>query len=275
MSRKKKHGAKKPPLSALDKTIYDLMIIIGVILAFLLTFTFGKWIPSAIALSEVSALACGEQWGLFASFPIFMWISGAFIGIASYGLEQKQPIFGNKDMKAYVFQPVLKVYPLVSKEFWQKLSAKAKRKLLILGITLAVLFVVSVVILLLGIYPRVILFEDMHMERYGITNQMTDVRHLDTADSVTIEIDSHGGGKTPIRYNLYLRIFWGKESYDFEISEFLEMSDAEALHCIISIKEQFGSRVNFVRKDMADRLIRDQSWGSEEKALLYELFELK
>ena len=277
MSRKKKHGAKKPPLSALDKTIYWAVIWFGIGLAILIWAGLGLWIPRAIGFPKVGAVACGENWWGLSSFPLAMLVGFSIPWIAALGLDHKQPIFGNKKAKASVLSPMLTVYPLVSGEFWQNLSKKAKKKMLIIGMILVVLFVICSVLLFLGFYPRSVLYEDMHMERYDITNQMTDIRHLDAADSITIAIERHSGGGRPHRtyYDLHLRASFGEELYGFETDEFAKMSDADALRFLISVKERYGSRINIAGADMAQKLIHGKKWGSAEKALLYELFELK
>lgn len=274
MSRKKKHGAQKPPLSALDKAIYWTIIWLSVGFSILFWLGFGIWIPRAIGFSEAGVIACGEQWAMITSLFFACFCMLTITIIVSSGLDKKQPIFGNKEAKPSVLRPMLTVYPLFSKEFWQKLSEKAKKKMLIIGMILVVLFVAFSVLLYVGFYPRTVLYEDMHMERYDITNQMTDIRHLDAADSITLAI-TRSSSKNGTSYGLSLRIFFGEESYVFTVNEFSKMSNAEALRCMISIKERFGSRVDIIGSEQADQLIRYKKWGSAEKALLYELFELK
>ncbi|MBQ8496595.1 MAG: hypothetical protein IJ489_03960 [Clostridia bacterium] len=277
MSRKKKRGAQKPPLSALDKNIYWILIWLNLGIAILFWIGFGFWIPREVGFSEAGVVACSEQWGVLASLyvALFGWLT--FTIILSSGLDKKQPIFGNKAAKPLVLQPMLTVYPLISKEFWQKMTRRTKEKIITIGIVLAVLLCVCITILWLSFYPRTVLYEDMHMERYGITNQMTDIRHLDTADSITIAIERHtsGGKSHRTYYDLYLRASFGEESYDFETDEFEKMSDVGALRFLISVRERYGSRINITGADMAQTLIRTKKWGSEEKALLYELFDLK
>ena len=277
MSRKKKHGAKKPPLSRLDKNIYWTLIWLNVVLAILFWLGFGFWIPCAVGFSEAGVVACSEQWGWIASLyvALFLWLT--FTMILTSGLDKKQPIFGNKAAKPSVLQPMLTVYPIVSKDFWQNLTKKAKKKMLTVGIVLAVLLSVGITVLWLSFYPRTVLYEDMHMERYDINNQMTDYRHLDTADSITIAIERHSSGGRSHRsyYDLHLRASFGEESYGFETDEFEKMNDANALRFLISVKERYGSRVNIAGVDMAETLIRTKDWGSTEKALLYELLDLK
>ena len=277
MSRKKKHGAKKPPLSRLDKNIYWTLIWLSVGFAILFWLAFGFWIPRAIGFSKAGAVACSEQWGVLASLyvALFLWLM--FTMIFTSGLDKKQPIFGNKKANPSVLKPMLTVYPIVSKDFWQKLTKQAKKKMLTVGIALAVLLAVCITVLWLSFYPRAVLYEDMHMERYGITNQMTDYRHLDTADSIAIAIERHDSGGRSHRtyYDLHLRASFGEESYGFETDEFAKMSDADALRFLISVKERYGSRINIAGADMAQKLIHGKKWGSAEKALLYELLDLK
>ena len=277
MSRKKKNGAKKPPLSRLDKNIYWTLIWLNLGMAILFWLGFGFWIPRAVGFSEAGVVACSEQWGVLASLyvALFGWL--VLTMILTSGLDKKQPIFGNKAAKPSVLRPMLTVYPLVSKEFWQKMTKKTKKKIITVGIVLAVLFVICGILLFVSFYPRTVLYNDMHMERYGVTDQMTDSRHLDAADSITIAIERHtsGGKSHRTYYDLYLRASFGEESYGFETDEFAKMSDVGALRFLISVKERYGSRVNISGADMAQTLIRTKDWGSAEKALLYALFDLQ
>ncbi len=277
MSRKKKHGAQKPPLSRLDKNIYWTLIWLNVGVAILFWRGFGFWIPRAVGFSEAGVVACSEQWGWIASLyvALFLWLT--FTMILTKGLDKKQPIFGNKTAKPSALTPMLLVYPIISKDFWQKMTKKTKEKMITVGIVLAVLLCIGITILCLSFYPRTVLYNDMHMERYDITNQMTDSHHLDAADTIKIAIECHrsGGKSHRVYYDLHLRASFGEESYDFETDEFLEMSDAEALRFLISVKERYGTRVELIGASLADELIDDTGWGSTKKALLHELFDLK
>lgn len=276
MSRKKKHGAQKPPLSALDKTIYRITIMAGIGLILLLWLLFGLWIPGKIGYLGEGAIACGDQWGILTAMPFGFCIGVTVILIASKGLDTKQPIFGNKKAKASVFSPMLTVYPLVSKEFWEKMTDKTKKNIKWWSIFFLVIFIICLTVLFLGLYPRSVLYEDGNIENYGITNQITDYEHIDMADSMTLEIDAQKRNKS-VRYDyyLYLNFSFGGETYSFEIDEFEKMSDKNALLYMQSLKERFGERCELIGADLSKELIAEKQWGSEEKALLYELFDLK
>lgn len=277
MSRKKKHGAKKPPLSGLDKNIYWTLIWLNVGFAILFWLGFGFWIPHAVGFSGAGVIACSDQWGSIASVYVALFLWFTFTMILTSGLDKKQPIFGNKAAKPSALTPMLPVYPLVSKEFWQKMTKKTKEKMITVGIVLTILLCVGITILCLSFYPRTVLYNDMHMERYGANNQMTDSHHLDAADTIEIAIERHrsSGKSHRVYYDLHLRASFGEESYGFETDEFAKMSDADALRFLISVKERYGNRVELIGAPLADELIDDKGWGSAEKTLLHELFDLR
>jgi hypothetical protein len=276
MSRKKKNGAKKPPLSALDKAIYRITIMAGIGLILLLWLLFGLWIPEKIGYLGEGAIACGDQWGILTAMPFGFCIGVTVILIASKGLDTKQPIFGNKEVKASVLRPMLTVYPLVSKEFWQKMTDKTKKNIKWWSIFFLVIFMICLTVLFLGLYPRSVLYEDGNIENYGITNQVTDMNYINTADSITLEIDAQKRNKS-VRYDYYLYLtfsFNGKKD-SFEIDDFKKMSDKDALLYMQSLKERFGERCELVGADLAKKLIAEKQWDAEEKEALYELFDLK
>ena len=274
MSRKKKNGAKKPPLSKRDKWIYNLMIVIGFVVIFLLWLLFGLWIPRVIGFSEQGVIACGDQSGLITSMPFAACIGFSVVLLASKGKEGKQPIFENKDIKDS------SIYPLISKEFWQRMTVKTKKKMKVWVITFAVLFSICSVILLIGLFPRSVLYEDGRIESYGITNQLKDFEHLDTADLLTLEIDrtttrsGRHGVRRNTHYFFHLRFVFEEEAYSFSIGDFGETNRTETLLYMKDLKERFGERYTLIGTQYVDDMV-DSDWEAEEKELFYDLFDLK
>lgn len=122
-------------------------------------------------------------------------------------------------------------YPLISKGFWKKISDKTKKYIKAqVGIFL-VLLAVCVSILLLGWYPRSVLYEDGRIESYGVVNQLNNSEHIDEADSLDIEIHRSSSGRKHrrSRYVLYFRFSFEKTSYSFNLGNFANMSRTETL----------------------------------------------
>ena len=274
MSRKKKHGAKKPPLSRLDKNIYWTLIWLSVGFAILFWLAFGFWIPRAIGFSKQGVIACGDQSGVLTSLPFAACIGFSVALLASKGKEGKQPIFLNKNIKDS------SVYPIISKEFWQRMTVKTKKKMKVWGITFAVLFVVCSVILLIGLFPRSVLYEDGRIESYGIVNQLKASEHMDTADFITLEIErtTTRSGRYGIRRNthyfFYFRFVFEEETYSFSIGDFGETNRTETLLYMKDLKERFGERYTLIGTQYVDDMV-DSDWETEEKELFYALFDLQ
>lgn len=280
MSRKKKHGAQKPPLSALDKAIYWTIIWLSVGFSILFWLGFGIWIPRAIGFSEAGVIACGDQWAIKTSLFFACFCMLTITIIVSSGLDKKQPIFGNKEAKPSVLRPMLTVYPLFSKEFWQRMTVKTKKKMKVWGITFAVFFVVCSVILLIGLFPRSVLYEDGRIESYGIVNQLKASEHMDTADFITLEIErtttrsGRYGISRNTHYFFYFRFVFEEETYSFSIGDFGEMNRTETLLYMKDLKERFGERYTLIGTQYVDDMV-DSDWATEEKELFYDLFDLK
>lgn len=274
MSRKKKNGAKKPPLSALDKAIYRITIMAGIGLILLLWLLFGLWIPEKIGYLGEGAIACGDQSGVLTSLPFAACIGFSVALLASKGKEGKQPIFENKNIKDS------SVYPIISKEFWQRMTVKTKKKMKVWGITFAVLFVVCSVILLIGLFPRSVLYEDGRIESYGIVNQLKASEHMDTADFITLEIErttTRSGRYGTIHnthYFFYFRFVFEEETYSFSIGDFGETNRTETLLYMKDLKERFGERYTLIGTQYVDDMV-DSDWETEEKELFYALFDLQ
>ena len=274
MSKKKKQAVKKPPLSKRDKWIYNLMIVIGFVLILLLWLLFLIRIPRAIGFSKQGVIACGDQSGVFTSLPFAACIGFSVALLASKGKEGKQPIFENKNIKDS------SVYPIISKEFWQRMTVKTKKKMKVWGITFAVLFVVCSVILLIGLFPRSVLYEDGRIESYGIINQLKASEHMDTADFITLEIErtTTRSGRYGIRRNthyfFYFRFVFEEETYSFSIGDFGEMNRTETLLYMKDLKERFGERYTLIGTQYVDDMV-DSDWETEEKELFYDLFDLQ
>ncbi len=274
MSRKKKHGAKKPPLSKRDKWIYNLVIVIGFVLIFLLWLLFWLKIPRAIGFSAEDVIACGDQSGDVTSLPFAVCVGFSVVLLASKGKEEKQPIFENKDTKD------ASVYPLISKEFWQRMTVKTKKKMKVWGITFAGLFAVCSVILLSGLFPRSVLYEDGRIESYDIINQLKASEHMDAADFITLEIErtTTRSGRYGVRRNthyfFYFRFVFEDGTYSFSIGDFGEMNRTETLLYMQDVKERFGARYTLIGTQYVDDMV-DSSWEDEEKELFYALFDLE
>lgn len=276
MSIKKKDSVRKPPLSALDKMIYRILFVLGVCAGLFLWIFLGIWIPEKIGCSAEGVIACTDQSGLLTSVPIAFCVGVGLIIVSVKGLEQKQPIFGNKKVENSWRYPVA-VYPLISKAFWEKMSDKTKKYIKAQAGIFLVLLAVCASILFLGWYPRSVLYEDGRIESYGVTNQLDGSAHIDEANSLDIEIhrSSSGRKRHKRRYVLYFRFSFEKASYSFTLGDFANMSRKETLLYMQDLKSRFGGRVRLIGEEYLDAMIKKIYFSPEEQELLYALFDLR
>ena len=168
MARKVK--TPKVPLSRIDKLIYVITCLVSFAWLFVIMFAFGYMIPDAVAFSDPTVVAHNDSVLLLCCVPMAFYMSLTPGILASLGWERKQPIFGNKKFKPKFGQPVIKTFPLFSKEFRDSLNEKQKKRIKRIATILLILFVVCAAILPFGIYPRSVLDNQNHFKHYNSFN---------------------------------------------------------------------------------------------------------
>ena len=127
MARKIK--TPKVPLSGLDKFIYIMLWLVGFFSGIVILALGGTALPETVAFSDPSVVAYHGMAFFFCEIPIAGYISLTLMILVAYGWDRKQPIFGNKRFKPKSGQPVIKTFPLFSKEFRDSLSDKQKKRI--------------------------------------------------------------------------------------------------------------------------------------------------
>jgi hypothetical protein len=269
MARKLK--AQKPPLSALDNAIY-----LGAIVFFMAVFSLALYslaqIPSVIAFRDEAVVGiAGGSAILLLALPWYMFSAMVPPVVLSIMMSNRQPIVGNRRFKPKFGQPVIKVYPLFSRELRESLPAARRVGFVRTAVILLVIFLVLAALIPFGIYQRATLDRDDVISEFGVRNQVKNSFAVEDADDILIRIEV--SGRRSHRTYLSMTLVFGDEEYKFTPSAFHKMSTAEALRYMIRLKELAPDKVEISRTDRMERLLRDYDYSAAEIALIYELFE--
>ena len=273
----KKIKTKKPPLSALDKFIYIVLILLYYAVILSGCWFFWMIIPDYIAFSDPAVVAYND-FALFGtilvcSVPMLIVLGLAGVPLA-LGFSKKQPIFGNKKFKVIGFQPKVRAYPIFTKAFRENLSNKAKKTIKIAVTAWGISFAAALLVLLLSLFPREVLDDRNNFLRYNSFNQVTASEHIDEAERLIIDIPtlhSRHEGTYPF---LELHFVFEVHTYDLPLSGFREDDRAAALEYMLYLKHFFRTdEYEIANADRLDWLLDDGNYDTEETELLYELFD--
>lgn len=271
---KGKNAAKKPPLSKLDKAIYIVGIMLGIAWGITFMFICIATIPKAVVSSDESIISYNSRIsGLWCELPLimFFWF---FPGVLFACLmNAKQPIFGNKRYKPPTFAPVIKAYPLFSKEFRQNLTDEAKRKIKKTAKSILITFIVCVIIFPFGIYPREAIDKNYNFLSYNSFDQKIRSSNIKEADHLIIRITS--GRRSSRRYIRMEFKFEGK-TYTFSEHHFDGMTREEALKHMVYLKSFFDEdEYEIINAHLIDAYIYQRGYSNTELALVYDLLDYK
>ena len=273
MSRTPRTKARKPPLSKPDAFLYALIIVLGMVLVFAVFILFMLVIPRAIAFSRFGVVAVTLRAAtVICPVPMFVAVLLTTIVPASIGLEQKQPILGNKTFKPRFGTPVIRTFPLFSREFrdliYPRIRQRVKRYCLASGIVL----LISLALLPLGLLQSKTLSYDGTLRTYNILGQVSHISSVEDAEEMIILITGrHNGRHSP---KVTIRYECPGHTYQFTTGAFEADSYAEALSYMLRLKEQRGGRYE-VEDRRLKSLLEYGNHTAEERALLYELFDYR
>jgi hypothetical protein len=271
----KKIKVKVPPLSGLDKFIYVMGYLVDFALLAVFLLVFGKAIPEAVAFSDPSVVARHGEAGLLCAVPMTLLVTFTPAILVGCGWDRKQPIFGNKKFKPKFGQPVIKTFPLFSKEFRQSLTEKQVKRIKRIAAILLIVFVVFAVILSLGIYPRTVLDSQNRFKAYNSFNQLTDEVAVQEADRLTLEITYHTSRRGFSRsWGIQLTFAYEHRDYKLALGGFGDMEREDVLRYMLSLKDYFkDGRYEILSTEWMDRLIDDKNFTATEQKLVYDLFD--
>jgi hypothetical protein len=264
----------KPPLSFIDKLIYGLILVGGFLWMFLVMHVFGEKIPRIIAFSDPAVKAFGAEfpiWCLPLAFLgyIFLWI------VALTGITVKQPIFGNKRFKPKFGVNVIKMYPFFSKDFWQNLSDKYKKRINTFLFVSVISLAVCALVLFFGIFPRKVVDGKNNFISYDSLNRVTETHNITGVDEMTVEI-TRTSRKRRVSYHLYVRFTFDDKTYSLPLGCLEDAGYEETLEYMLYLKSLVPqSKRYYENAKWISELAARKEFTSEEKRLLYELFDEK
>ena len=262
----------KPPLSLIDKLIYALFFIGGVLwMCFVMIIVGGK-LPRIVAFSDPTVKALGAKyllWCLPLAFSGELFLS--LIGLT--GITVKQPIFGNKRFKPRFGVNVIKMYPFFSKDFWQNLSKKSKKRINTFLFVFAVVFLVSFILIFLDLFPRNVVDTKDNFKSYDILNRLTETHNITGADEMTVEI-TRTSRKGRVSYHLYVSFTFDDKTYSLPLGCLEDAGYEETLEYMLYLKSLVPqSKWRFENENRISELAAHKEFTSEEKRLLNELFD--
>ena len=273
MARKIK--TPKVPLSGLDKFIYVIIWLVSFAWMFVIMLGCGYIIPEVVAFSSPTVVAYSNSVSMFCCIPMAFYMSLTPGILASFGLERKQPIFGNKKFKPKFGQPVIKTFPLFSKEFRDSLSEKQKKRIKRIATVLLILFVICAAILPFGIYPRSVLDNQNHFKHYNSFNRLTDEVTVEEANRLLLEIDYSRGhrGHSP-SWGIELTFEYEHRDYKLTLGGFGDIEREDVLRHMLLLKRYFSEeQYEIVNIEDMERLVDYQNFTDAELKLVYDLFD--
>ena len=262
----------KPPLSVLDKTVYVFFLLFGILSIIGFYVALMRLPQVEFAFTDESIVAAENTLLLLCASPMILFISLAIAIPAGLGLQKKQPIFGNKRFTPSFTKPVMKTFPLISKDFWLHLEEKSKRRMKKIGIVLAVLFLICAIILPFGFYPREILDRENNFYAYDFRNQQTHCQNIRDAEKMEIDI-AYSSGRSS-RCHLRIAFVFEDQTYHFYLRSFYGMTTEETLEYMLYLKSFFADgRYEITHAERVESLIWRRDFNASEAALLYKLFD--
>ena len=191
--------------------------------------TLGVILPRKIAFRDSSIVAADASVALLCALLLSVALSLPFVLMIIFGCDAKQPILGNKKFKPKALTPMLKTFPLFSKEFRNSLTAKTKRKIKRIVVIVAVCLLITVLACPFCLYPRTVLDLKNNITTYSSFNQITQVDSIDSAQKLIIRITR---GRH-LSYGISIEFVFEDESYTFGLGSFAEFTTQEKLEYML------------------------------------------
>ena len=268
MSRSKMR-AQRMPLSATDRFIYLLMILLGVVLAILPSVLFAELAHCVCHAIDPDVIAVSNEAFLYA-LPLGLVLFTICLLLGCLGIERKQPIFGNKRFRKKWNQVIIEAPSLFSPAFKRCLSEKTKKNVKRVFVLFLVLILISLLILPFGIYSRKTLDRNDYFTAYNSFNCVTHEAMMVEAKELRIKImrskNSH--------FWLELEFVFDAMVYRFPASHLTSGNDAEQMEQLLYLKSLFADgRYQIQNVNRIHRLIYDEQLSEQATALLYELLD--
>lgn len=277
-TKAKKQVHPMPKLGWKDQLIYWIAMILTGGFSILGTFIV-LLAQDDIAFSDSAVIARTAGQGNLFFIGLITWCLIAFILILAGLYRKRIPIWGRSDIK-YGPPAYPRVYPMIMKnkpKHWISSNElrKQKRMRLIVAALLIITFLVSAVLFPLSFYGRAVLCNDGSIAVYNVRNQ--EIHHYLENEIASVELDTYylhsrrGRGSWHIQFKISTT---DSKLYNFAAHSF-EGTDIQQLKTMLYVKEQLYKDLIFISgTENLQKVVWDQYSHTEEKALLYQLFEL-
>lgn len=270
MSLKRKLRAKKPPLSLLDKTIYAF-VCFSLFLLLVFYFIGILKVSEFIAYRTENIIAFNNDLILFTGLPFGLFILIVMLVILNYGWGKQQPIFGNKNFKPKIGSPILKVYPIFSKEFKTEVLYQNKKKLKKVVKVFIITFIICILILPMGLCARTQLDENYTFYTINSFNEVTHSCSVEDFDKLIINAYVERGYRGSTYYGISLVFEGNDKDYRFILNDFSNTKDA-LLH-MLELKKNFKNGRYEINDKELETVLLFKDYSDEETALIRKLFE--
>ncbi len=272
-----KTKAKRPPLSALDKTLYAIFGLSGLVLPFVMIRVFGIWLPSLIAFAYPDVIASSST-AAFAFSSVLIFAPGLLFFLAIIFWEKRLPLLGNKKYKPKWSEKILHTPPLFSKQFFVQMSDKRKKWLKIGLIIVAALLLVHAIVLPFAFLKRTTVDVHGNIRQYDMLGRTTNELHIEDADLIVVIIDQErirARHASRIEYQLRVDYYFGDEQYRFDDEDFSHMNAEELFTYLSGLKATYGDTFTTKNAQYVDDLISYKKFYNQRaKQLLYQIFDL-
>lgn len=276
--KRRKHKPQRPPLSGIDKFLYGVFALILIAFGLAFIVVCGAVVTPYIAITDESIVAFHNSFALPCSIPLGAFFAIGGIGLYTSGTTGRQPLFGNKKFKSKNDIPIEKVYPLFSKKYWKYMRKSEKSLIRTYILIIALIFLVCAVIAPFGFYPRHTLDKTNHIKEYNSFNSLKENYNFEEAEKLVIKILKTDTGRYSLSYNYSIAIefVFENDNYTFKTGDFSDLDTEETLEYLLYIKSSFDkSRIEIRNTDMFYSLLGDWDYTAEEKALVYQLYDIK
>ncbi len=165
--KKYKHKPKMPPLSKIDKFLYALLVIVGVI--GLLGLGLCAWLCVDALLRNKNTVAYVGTSCTLLAIPLILFVIVTVFYFIENAVQQKYPIIGNKNFNYGKTSGYATVYPIFDKRYAAYRKTKKKQSHIIWWCTFAFVCILSA----FSIFDRWS-FETDGIYRYNCLNQCTE-----------------------------------------------------------------------------------------------------
>lgn len=263
-------GQNMPKLGWVDQAIYWTAILLT--MGFSLSGIFISVIAQehvAFSDSRVIAFTVGE--GNLNSFFLIFWCLIAFVVILAGFQQHRVPLFGRSDA-SYGPPKYNPVYPLFRKDNRRKkLTASQKRWRILIIVLIVLSFLFSAAMFPRSFYGRAVLLDDGTIAVYDTSNELT--RSYSAAEIVEVRLNTYADGKYSRNWKAEMVVYTrDQEFFRFAASSFAG-DDLQQLQTMLDMKARYAPLVAIQGADDLASVIRSQKYGTQEQALLHELFQ--